>query len=70
MKNFYRRSRLHLWLAGLLALGLLSCSDSEEGNPGYRSDQPIVLESFYPTSGSIATQIIIRVRTSAPTPRP
>lgn len=62
MKNFYRRSRLRLLLACLLiGGGLPSCSDSEEGgNPGYRPDQPIVLESFYPTTGSIATQVIIK----------
>lgn len=62
MKNFYRRSRLRLLLACLLiGGGLPSCSDSEEGgNPGYRPDQPIVLESFTPTTGSIATQVIIK----------
>ena len=52
---------MHLWLACLLICGLSSCSDSEGGgNPGYRPDQPIVLESFTPTTGSIATQVIIK----------
>ena len=32
------------------------------GNSGYRPDQPIVLESFYPKTGSIATQVIIEGR--------
>ena len=32
MKNFYRKCRLHVWLACLTAgLGLLSCSDDEGG---------------------------------------
>ena len=64
MKNFYRKCRLHVWLACLTAgLGLLSCSDDEGGgNSGYRPDQPIVLESFYPKTGSIATQVIIEGR--------
>ena len=64
MKTFYRNCRLHVWLACLTAgLGLLSCSDDEGGgNSGYRPDQPIVLESFYPKTGSIATQVIIEGR--------
>lgn len=63
MKNFYRTCRLHMWLACLTAgIGLLSCSDGESeggGNSGYRPDRPIELESFYPKTGPIATQVII-----------
>ena len=58
MKNFYRKCRLHGWRAWLPAgLGLLACSDDEGGgNSGYRPDQPIVHESNYPKTASIATQ--------------
>ena len=40
MKNFYRKCRLHVWLACLTAgLGLQSCSDDEGG--GIRATGPI-----------------------------
>lgn len=63
MKNFYCKCRLHLWLACLTAgIGLSACSDGDEGggNSGYQPDKPIELESFYPKTGPIATQVIIK----------
>lgn len=74
MNHFYNKCRTRMWLVCLLAgsAGLGACSDSETeggGNPGYRPDQPIRLESFYPKSGPIATQVIITGRNFGTDPK-
>ena len=62
MKDFYHKSRHLFRLVCLIAgLGLFACGENEKNEgAAYRPDQPIELESFYPKSGPIATQVIIK----------
>lgn len=59
MKQLYSKWR---WIVGLVVgLSVVSCADDGEKGGGTPHDpsKPIVLTDFYPTSGPIATQVIL-----------
>lgn len=62
MKNFV--SKLFKWqwfLCLAIAPCLLSCKEEETTEtPPYDSSKPVVLTTFYPTTGHIATQVILQ----------
>ena len=62
MKTSTDKCRLHLWLACLTEESgcQRALTATRGGNSGYQPDKPIELESFYPKTGPIATQVIIK----------
>ena len=52
---------LWLWIAAVGLMALWSCGDSETlSGTAYDPAQPLVLESFSPTEGMLATQVIVK----------
>ncbi len=59
MKNLFKQRLSRGFFVVMLAMMFASCEDSAENNDVYDPSKPVVLESYYPTKGGVATKVIL-----------